>query len=1256
MKRLLFSITFLFLAFYSQAQFRLAVNGSPSWSSLGGGLYQATVTFHADLTGNSYAVAGIVDTMRLFTGRGQVFEVDSVWGKTFSQATLRVEYLEGVSSAPVGQSMVYNPNGSVFIPDVPFGSTGATAQLNQAVVTYNATKAGTGSPPFDSTDISAGGLGITDASAALVNYIRQPGVDSIAAHRTDLNNLQTLSGRPDGSINLGTMAQGTQYPDSLNIKVFADSTDAKLTRMEGIDTFATYTQLRAYTGRAKMAFVNGKGIQGTFRRVSSGTDDGGIVITDATGQRWKRVFNPALGFVANWYENFNSSLMDNGPALNTIILSVFNSGKGEILIDSGSYDFQTPIELKEGIALKGRHSNNFPEFVWTSATPNYLLKLTPPETGAYSESSNISKIRFTATDTAFAAIYLDRPQSVISDIYVQGTNNRYFRNGIVIDGSINTNIIRLESQNCDTAAIRFVRSTFVSTTTIIKNSYLSLNKHYSIWLDSAACNSLTISNTIFESNTQGGLFSYFGNNINIDKGYSENVPIGSANHPIISFGMGPTASTASRAGTLSITNSLLFGTNGSPGTSSAAVQVGFSDAVKLTNTVIERVAWAIRTTANSRRVQATGCTGLGLTNNPAISIADMSQYSQVGSVFTSNTTNKMTNILSGDTYMTNTASSIANSWYWREGNTYTIGELSLMRVSQRILSADPNLNLELFGLSATSCDSAIIIKSQFSQPTFTNAFAGEMAKEVFLWSHRPSGGNAQLFVRDGDAQINKLSGNVGIGTVNPAASAALDITSTTKGFLAPRMTTTQRNAIASPATGLQVYNTSLNKLNFYNGTSWRALVDSTTLATYLPLAGGTMTGNLLFTDNTLDIGASGATRPRTGYFGTSVIVPALAYDATTWNGNLTVATRDDIRDKIESLSLTGDNLGNGQATIVGIDMNGYNITEIDSLISLDTVIVSAPKHIINATDGTDIKRSGGGRSLGVYGSDTNGYLGFLTPTSNTLKASIGYGTGIFTGNLSDAMSIRSENAIHWGANGDNLTFTLNSGRFYSSTPLTDFLINASDSFNLKVGANGLIASTAFTRLVANGLISFQANHSTGATAMVIPDSTTTATSISISGGATAFHINSTNSAEIVTLGTGTTGSTVRLEADTLKVNDIAVSTIWTDGVWTPTLTGVVNVAASTAYECQYLRVGSTVSFSGKADIDPTATGVTSLGMSLPIASNFTAEEKAGGTGAALDDQIFNIKADATNDRLSITFTAASSANNTYYFSGSYRIQ
>ena len=63
-------------------------------------------------------------------------------------------------------------------------------------------------------------------------------------------------------------------------------------------------------------------------------------------------------------------------------------------------------------------------------------------------------------------------------------------------------------------------------------------------------------------------------------------------------------------------------------------------------------------------------------------------------------------------------------------------------------------------------------------------------------------------------------GSVGIGIISPASSAALDITSTAKGFLPPRMTTTQRDAVSSPLAGLTIYNASKNCNETYNGTSW----------------------------------------------------------------------------------------------------------------------------------------------------------------------------------------------------------------------------------------------------------------------------------------------------------------------------------------------------------------------------------------------------------------------------------------------------
>lgn len=52
------------------------------------------------------------------------------------------------------------------------------------------------------------------------------------------------------------------------------------------------------------------------------------------------------------------------------------------------------------------------------------------------------------------------------------------------------------------------------------------------------------------------------------------------------------------------------------------------------------------------------------------------------------------------------------------------------------------------------------------------------------------------------------------------ASALMSLESTTRGFLPPRMTTTQRDAITSPATGLSIYNTTTNSVEFYNGSVW----------------------------------------------------------------------------------------------------------------------------------------------------------------------------------------------------------------------------------------------------------------------------------------------------------------------------------------------------------------------------------------------------------------------------------------------------
>jgi hypothetical protein len=82
-------------------------------------------------------------------------------------------------------------------------------------------------------------------------------------------------------------------------------------------------------------------------------------------------------------------------------------------------------------------------------------------------------------------------------------------------------------------------------------------------------------------------------------------------------------------------------------------------------------------------------------------------------------------------------------------------------------------------------------------------------------------GSSSNFTVDPNTTYNRFE--LAVGGLSSISSAILSATSTTRGFLPPRMTTTQKNAISSPASGLMVYDTDTNKLCCYNGTSWNDL-------------------------------------------------------------------------------------------------------------------------------------------------------------------------------------------------------------------------------------------------------------------------------------------------------------------------------------------------------------------------------------------------------------------------------------------------
>ncbi|MBU0765673.1 MAG: hypothetical protein KJ607_12635, partial [Bacteroidetes bacterium] len=88
-----------------------------------------------------------------------------------------------------------------------------------------------------------------------------------------------------------------------------------------------------------------------------------------------------------------------------------------------------------------------------------------------------------------------------------------------------------------------------------------------------------------------------------------------------------------------------------------------------------------------------------------------------------------------------------------------------------------------------------------------------------MYAQNASNGSSQW--TSGGTGIYYNTGNVGVGTTSPSPSAAMDIVSSTRGFLPPRLSSNERDAISDPEEGLVIYNTTTGCLNFFKSDGWR---------------------------------------------------------------------------------------------------------------------------------------------------------------------------------------------------------------------------------------------------------------------------------------------------------------------------------------------------------------------------------------------------------------------------------------------------
>jgi hypothetical protein len=145
-----------------------------------------------------------------------------------------------------------------------------------------------------------------------------------------------------------------------------------------------------------------------------------------------------------------------------------------------------------------------------------------------------------------------------------------------------------------------------------------------------------------------------------------------------------------------------------------------------------------------------------------------------------------------------------------------------------------------------------------------------------------------------------------------------------------------------------------------------------------------------------------------------------------------------------------------------------------------------------------------------------------------------------------------------------------------------------------------------------------------------------------------FIIGSTTMLGLASTGAATFSSTLGINgvADNVK-----------SGTYTPTIGLITNAASSTAYTCQYMRVGNVVTVSGIATVTATTLGTnTRISMTLPVSSNFDFAYRAGGGGGGRGTTIVSvISAGASTSTVYMDFTPLTTSPYDYFFSYTYLI-
>ena len=284
---------------------------------------------------------------------------------------------------------------------------------------------------------------------------------------------------------------------------------------------------------------------------------------------------------------------------------------------------------------------------------------------------------------------------------------------------------------------------------------------------------------------------------------------------------------------------------------------------------------------------------------------------------------------------------------------------------------------------------------------------------------------------------NVGNAQVGIATTTPDPSSILDVVSSTQGFLQPRMTTSQRIGIPTPAAGLQVYDTTTNTNWYFNGTVWiqSATTASVTASNGLTATSGDVKLGGVLTQPTTISGLTATNKINilgTGIDAFNVGNNALSIDATNGRVGIGITTPSTNLDVNGQIKISGGSPAAGKVlvsdavglatwiapTAIGAGDNLGNHTATTTVDLNNNYIANGRFVVQNAVDG--------GSSRGIF---------MWTPTDTNwgiYMAQPGVGRSLSNGNAvagagfnTHSLRFRTSNSVFQGVIFENRLVELN---------------------------------------------------------------------------------------------------------------------------------------------------------------------------------------------------------------------------------------